>query len=456
MRLRDSTARRPGRRLLVGLLAALLGSLSLVVVGASPAQAVPSLYKCLEKDGKLPTLPAGSFVTGILVKTPFEGIGGCANSDQFGNDQIRFITQPSPVEICPQLTSEATGGLTPPTGWRFGQNYPSIICDPGHRLFPGFNATTLVCEGACPPLTFPDLAFVGNAASWGASQDLDIGKFQPGIAVDSAGVIYGNNLTSSNEPARTPIDPQQGCVTSLAGREVRITSYNRHQRDYPACLMYVSKTQINFYLPDFPIPLEFHKGEDAIIKLWDSGGNAAIALTPKPDPCPPPPRDCAPEYEKKVPLRGLHAGLYSATSNGRGAPSAYVVREHEGVQSIEPFNGTVTMGPDGDRVYLILYGTGIRRVSQRFPVNVYLGGFFDGRRYGTTYPARVVQASYAGPAPGLDKAGTDQINVELPRDVASTADTNNGNVVYIRILISDPTDAPGWGQWSNVLGFTVA
>jgi hypothetical protein len=456
MRLRYSTARWPARGLIVGLLAALVASLSLWVV-AGPAQAVPSLYQCLDEDGKIPSLNENYLVTAILTKTDFGGRDCPAKSkDSYDNDQVRFITQPSEVEVCTTLTFEATKKLAPPPGWKFSRDYYSILCEPSHALVGPLNAAILVCDTACPPTQYPNISFVGSAASWGLSQHLNVGEYKWGLAVQSAGVIYGSNLFSGNEPVTAPIDPQQGCVTSLGGREVRITSWNRHQQNYPVCLTYMSKEQINFYLKDYPIPLDIHKGEDAKLLLWDTGTNAPIALSPKPDTCPLPPEPCTPRYEQKVPLRGVHAGLYSTTSNGRGVPSAYIVRVHDGQQSIETFSGTVNMGPDGDEVYLVLYGTGIRLRTHGIPVNVYLGGIYDGRHYGTSYPARVVQASYAGPAPGLDKAGTDQINVKLPRDIASTADPNRGNVVYVRINVNDVGQAPAWGQWSNVLGFTVA
>ena len=92
--------------------------------------------------------------------------------------------------------------------------------------------------------------------------------------------------------------------------------------------------------------------------------------------------------------------IFTANSAGYGLAAAQLIRiKSDGSQSYEPVTSAVDFGPASDRLFLALYGTGVR---------------------GATTSVRIAgmdfSAAYAGPQgqyPGLD-----QVNVELARSLA--------------------------------------
>ena len=123
---------------------------------------------------------------------------------------------------------------------------------------------------------------------------------------------------------------------------------------------------------------------------------------------------------------------------GQGPAAAYIQRVRaDGTQSIEPavrYDETqgayvaapIDPGPETDRVYLVLYGTGIRFRSSLIAVNATVGGV----------AAVVVYAGAQGTYPGID-----QVNVLLPRSLPGagevgltlTVDGHGTNTVTIVI-----------------------
>jgi uncharacterized protein (TIGR03437 family) len=91
------------------------------------------------------------------------------------------------------------------------------------------------------------------------------------------------------------------------------------------------------------------------------------------------------------------------------APSLFfeqlqLVRVRNGVQTIEPVLASgVDLGPETDRVYLVLYGTGIRGISSLSGAAARIAGI----------DVPVVYAGAQGEIPGLD-----QVNLFLPRSLA--------------------------------------
>jgi uncharacterized protein (TIGR03437 family) len=104
-------------------------------------------------------------------------------------------------------------------------------------------------------------------------------------------------------------------------------------------------------------------------------------------------------------------GLF--TLNKAGLAAAYVVRVSGGAQTIEPIftlrNGAVApapidLGPPGDQVYLSLFGTGIRNAASG-GVSVRING---------------ASAPVTHPGPQTVFRGLDQVNVQLPRQLAGS------------------------------------
>jgi len=105
--------------------------------------------------------------------------------------------------------------------------------------------------------------------------------------------------------------------------------------------------------------------------------------------------------------------IFSANSDGRGIAAALAVHvQPDGSQSWQYVftpeapvgsrtNTPIDLGPAGEAVYLVLFGTGIRGRSQLAAVQATVGGV----------PAAVEFAGAQGSFEGLD-----QVNVRLPRE----------------------------------------
>jgi len=106
-------------------------------------------------------------------------------------------------------------------------------------------------------------------------------------------------------------------------------------------------------------------------------------------------------------------GLFSANATGQGVVAGVALRVTGGAQVFEPlyrFEGSqvvavpIDLGPQTDQVYLVIYGSGIRRAGSLATVKATVGGV-------------EVPVLFAGASP--DFAGVDQINLgPLPRSLA--------------------------------------
>ncbi|MBI1765822.1 MAG: hypothetical protein HYR56_30830 [Acidobacteria bacterium] len=174
--------------------------------------------------------------------------------------------------------------------------------------------------------------------------------------------------------------------TVLSGVTVRVKDAANVERD--ARLFFVSPQQINFLTPQ-----------------GTSNGTATITVL----------RDNNPVGAGTLNIETVAPGLFAANANGQGVAAAVVLRvKPDGTQSIEPiarFNAAANrnealpldFGPESDRLFLILFGTGFRLRSALGNVNCTIGG---------TNAA----VDFAG-AQG-DLAGLDQANIQLPRSLA--------------------------------------
>jgi uncharacterized protein (TIGR03437 family) len=222
-----------------------------------------------------------------------------------------------------------------------------------------------------------------------------------GGSAESIIAAFGSGLATSTQTATTTPLP-----TSLAGTTVRIRDGSGSERLAP--LFFVSPNQINYLIPDGTAP------GAATVTVVRGNISAAIGL---------------------VQVHRVAPALFAANANGQGVSAAVILRvKSDGTQQYEPVaqfdavqNRFVTraidLGPPGDQVFLILFGTGIR---QGLVTRVTIGG-------------EDAPALFAGPQGGF--AGLDQINVRVQRsltkrgelDVALTANGLTSNSVKIRI-----------------------
>jgi uncharacterized protein (TIGR03437 family) len=206
------------------------------------------------------------------------------------------------------------------------------------------------------------------------------------LTSNSYAALFGSNLANSDGTAGTSI-----VITDSAGNRSSET------------LVYASATQVNFLIPS---GLAAGRGT---LALTTAGQSASVALS----------------------IANSAPGLFSADGTGQGAAAAQAeIVANDGSASYAPVaqcgadGCTTVIVPlaGGTRVYLILYGTGVRAAKN---VTVSIGG-----------TQGVV--TYSG-AQGTE-AGLDQINVLVPQSLAGsgevavvlTADGVNSNVVKAR------------------------
>ena len=253
--------------------------------------------------------------------------------------------------------------------------------------------------------------YQGNASVYydllprGAVTTVSAANYSPSeLANGSIAAAFAPSLATTTQLAtQTPLP------TSLAGTSVRVKDSMGMER--LASLFFVAPTQINFL-----VPAETSAGT-AVITVISGDGVISTGT---------------------VNVAAVSPGLFSANSDGTGVPAAYAVRVRNNVQTIEQvfeFSGAqnkfvakpLDLGPAGDVVVLVLFGTGIRGRSAQTAVSCRIGG-------------QAGDVQYASMATGF--VGLDQVNVVIPRslagrgevDVVLTVDGKIANTVKVNIL----------------------
>jgi uncharacterized protein (TIGR03437 family) len=192
-------------------------------------------------------------------------------------------------------------------------------------------------------------------------------SYLPVYAPDAIATVFGAALSSSTETA-----PGLPLPDALGGVKVTFVDVNGHS--HAALLYYVSPTQINFV-----VPADLDLGP-AKLTITSPGGSWTLAVT----------------------IARVAPALTSADGSGSGLAAAQVIRVHsDGVQDSLAVSATPIAFGDGDRLFLVLYGTGLRRSSGG--VQCSLNG-------------QPVAPLFAGPQGGYP--GLDQVNLELPHGLA--------------------------------------
>ncbi|HEX4945480.1 MAG TPA: S8 family serine peptidase [Blastocatellia bacterium] len=186
-------------------------------------------------------------------------------------------------------------------------------------------------------------------------------------APDTIMAGFGMNLTTATAAATaTPLP------TVLAGISVRLTDSTGVSQLAP--LFYASPTQINYLIPSNTAH------GIAQIEVVQSA-STVIA-------------------RGSISINALWPGLFTTGQNGRGLVAADVLRvKANGSQVLEPIHTPIDLSPPGDKVYLQLYGTGLRGRTNLSAVKLTLGG-------------TPLTVEYAGAQPQY--TGLDQINALIP------------------------------------------
>ena len=224
------------------------------------------------------------------------------------------------------------------------------------------------------------------------------------LAPDSIIAAFGVNLATAVVVANPSPLP-----TMLAGTKVSVKDSAGTERLAP--LFFVAPTQVNYLMPPGTAP-----GRASVTVT--SGDNKISVGSPM--------------------IAAVAPGLFTANSSGQGVPAAIYFRlKANGEQSTEPLArldaGTgqfvpipIDLGPEGEQVFVILFGSGFKGNSGLSAVNVKIGG-------------TDCEVLYAGETPGF--FGLDQSNVRIPRSLGGRGEvdlvlTVNGKVANtVRINI---------------------
>lgn len=206
-------------------------------------------------------------------------------------------------------------------------------------------------------------------------------SYQPATATEAIVAAFGNSLAT-----RTASATMLPLPTTLAGVTVKIRDSKDMERTAP--LFFVSSTQVNYLVPSGT------EDGTAVVTITRSSGTVATGL---------------------LEVANVAPALFTVNATGQGLAAAVVLRTREnGEQVYEPvaiFDASqnrfvaqpIDLGPETDRVFLLLFGTGFRQRSALTAVTGRIGGID-------------AEVSYAGPQ--TDFVGLDQANVRVPRSLA--------------------------------------
>ena len=221
------------------------------------------------------------------------------------------------------------------------------------------------------------------------------------FAPESIVASFGESLGTGVEVATVVPLP-----TKLAGSSVKVKDSAGVERDAP--LFFVAPQQINLQIPP-----------------GTANGAATITVT----------SGDGTISQGTINIVSAAPGWFTANANGQGAPAGVAVRvKADGSQSLELLSQAqggaqvpreLDLGPDGDQVILVLFGTGFRSAPAG-SVTCRIGG-------------EVSEVLFAGAQGGL--VGLDQANLRVPRsligrglvDLVLTADGRTANTVQIRV-----------------------
>ncbi len=224
------------------------------------------------------------------------------------------------------------------------------------------------------------------------------------LASEAIVAAFGQSLATRLEVATSLPLP-----TTLAGTTVKVRDRQGMERN--ASLFFVSPAQLNYQIP-----------------AGTANGSAAVTIT----------SGDGSISTGAINIATVAPGLFSANANGQGVAAAVALRvKADGAQSFEAIarfdaaqsrfvSVPIDLGPEGEQIFLILFGTGFRSRSSLSAVSVKLGGV----------DSEVLFAGSQG-----DFAGLDQINARIPRsligrgeiDLALTVDGKMANIVRVQI-----------------------
>jgi uncharacterized protein (TIGR03437 family) len=232
----------------------------------------------------------------------------------------------------------------------------------------------------------------GSTPASNTVTSVSAGNWLPIVAPNSIAAGFGSGFS-----ATTLVATSQPLPTSLGGLNgVAVSIKDSAGNIATAPLFMVSAGQINYLVP----PNLASGAATVVVSTGPFGTNNT--------------------YTGTLQIANVAPAIFTADGSGSGPPAAQVIRVSNGVSSFDPppfmvgTSGTpgtplpIKLSPSTDRIYLVLYGTGIQRHVK--PVTATIGGIS-------------VPVLYAGPQ-GTE-AGLDQINLgPLPQSLSGQSSVN--------------------------------
>ncbi len=195
--------------------------------------------------------------------------------------------------------------------------------------------------------------------------------------------LGGGTLTALSAASLSVARATAGSLVTLYGAgftdDVTVIVTDASGASAAADLLYLSPSQINLRMP--PTLSATGRATIAVMRGGVLAASGAIQLVPS------------------------GPAIFTLNGEGYGAPAAQVVRVRaDGTLRWEAIAGPIDFGAADDRLFLALYGTGVRGAS----VAVRIGD-------------DILPAAFA-PSPQFP--GVDQVNVELPRSLAGVGQVN--------------------------------
>jgi uncharacterized protein (TIGR03437 family) len=296
------------------------------------------------------------------------------------------------------VTFAATGATMNPASVQTGSNgRASSVATPTAAGAVTVNATA---PGAAPVVFTATAQAAPAPVTLTSAASFRGGAMAPGMLA----VIWGQGFTSGAHGASSLPLP-----TTLGGVTVAVRDSTGTELLQP--LIFASATQINFYL------LAETQGGPATVRI--TGADARVQTA-------------------NISIESVNPGLFTLNSDGQGIVAGNGIRvDGTGAQTVfelMQYDATqrkwvgrpIDFGPPVDRIFLVLYGTGLRNRTSLANVNATVGGV-------------QVQPEYLGSQGSL--VGLDQFNFELPRStqgrgeipVSLTVDGKTANTVTVTV-----------------------
>jgi uncharacterized protein (TIGR03437 family) len=299
-----------------------------------------------------------------------------------------------------ELYDPATGRWSPTTGPNtlISNLTMAFLLPDGRFLFPNGLLANGISRCA-PESARPVLLNLGSDQT-GMVANVSAASFgQMGLAGETIAAGFGSGLATIVSLANTFPLP-----TQLSGTSVRIIDSAGQERLAP--LFFVSPSQVNYLIPE-----------------GTAAGAATVTITSG---------DGMVSTGRAV-IRAVAPSLFTANNTGDGLAAALALRvKADGAQSYEPISQLdedlnrfvarpIDLGPEGERVYLVLYGTGLRHRRSLSSVIAAIGGEY-------------AEVTFAGAHPQF--LGLDQVNVLVPRSLIGRGEVEV--LLTIEALMANP------------------